>query len=168
MGCHTWFYRKIERTQKEANENCIQGIKRSRNLAWKIYHRPKSYGKINWTEDLYDGIEKDCLNQQLSTVFTSNRMIKAINKGYYQKAVWNRQSDENLTLYIEGKGLYIEDTGFHDCFRRGGYPDDKLFSLKETLNYINNSENQCVVYDNTIKQLEKFWDKYPQGMITFG
>ena len=48
MGCHTWFYRKIERSQEEAKSNCLKGLRHSRNLAWKIYRRPTSYYGINW------------------------------------------------------------------------------------------------------------------------
>ena len=53
-------------------------------------------------------------------------------------------------------------------FRKYGYPQDKLFSLEETLAYINNPENECVINDNTFKWLEEFWAKYPDGMIDFG
>ena len=168
MGCHTWFYRKIERTQKEANDACIEGIKKSRKLAWKIYKNPTTYRNINWLEDLYDNDLKKCLNTQKEIINTSNRKIKAIYNGYYQKAVWNHQNDKELTEYIDGQGLYIEDTGFHDVFRKYGYPDDRLFSLEETLNYINNYENKCIVYENTIDLLKDFWSKYPDGFIEFG
>lgn len=162
MGCHTWFYRKIERTQKEANESCIKGLKKSRNLSWKIFNNPTGYAGINWEEDC-GSTRESCLK----SISVSNRKIKAIYNGYYQRAVWNHQRDRNLTEYIDGKGLYIE-TGFHDTFRKYGYPEDRLFSLQETLDYINNPENDCTIYENTIERLKEFWNKYPDGMITFG
>ena len=53
-------------------------------------------------------------------------------------------------------------------FRKYGYPDDKLFSLKETLDYINNPLNKCITNDKTFEWLDEFWNKYPDGMIEFG
>lgn len=159
MGCHTWFYRKIERSQEEAKQSCLSTLKRNRNLAWKIYKRPQTYFGIDWNTTK---------EKQLKSIKIYNRQIKAVSNNYYQRAVWNYQRDDNLTKYVDGKGLYIEDTGFHDTFRRGDYPDDKLFSLAETLEYINNPENKCQVYENTIERLEDFWSKYPDGMIEFG
>jgi len=91
-----------------------------------------------------------------------------VENNFCQIAVWNHQNDKYLTEYIEGKGLYIEDTGFHDVFRKYGYPENKLFSLKETLEYINNPENNCTIYENTIERLEDFWINYPDGFIEFG
>ena len=90
-----------------------------------------------------------------------------VENNFCQRAVWNHQNDNELTEYIEGKGFYVE-TGFHDMFRKYGYPDDRLFSLEETLNYINNYENKCIVYENTIDLLKDFWSKYPDGFIEFG
>ena len=159
MGCHTWFYRKIERTQEEAKQSCLQNLKRSRNLAWKIYKNPTSYYGINW---------ETTKEEQLYYIKYLNRQIRMVSNNLCSRAVWDRQNDEDLTEYIEGKGLYIEDTGFHDVFRKYGYPDDKLFSLQETLNYINNPENACVTYDKTFERLNEFWNKYPDGMIEFG
>lgn len=159
MACHTWFYRKLNITQQEAKENCLEYLKKSRNLAWKIYKNPTGYCGIDWDTT------KD---EQFKQISVLNRQIKAVSNNFYQCAVWNHQSHENLTYYVKGKGLYIEDTGFHDWFRRGGYPDDELFSLQETLDYINNPKNECTVYDNTIIQLEKFWKQYPDGLIIFG
>lgn len=159
MGCHTWFYRKIERAQEEAKQSCLSTLKRNRDLAWKIYKRPQTFLGIDWNTTK---------EEQLKSIKIYNRQIKAVSNNYCQRAVWNYQRDDNLTEYVDGKGLYIEDTGFHDTFRRGGYPDDKLFSLAETLKYINNPENKCQVYENTIESLEDFWSKYPDGMIKFG
>lgn len=159
MGCHTWFYRKIGRTQEEAKQSCLQNLKRGRNLAWKIYKNPTSYCNIDWE------VTKE---YQLNYINLLNRQIRMVSNNLCSKAVWNRQNDEDLTEYIDGRGLYIEDTGFHDVFRKYGYPDDKLFSLEETLNYINSPENKCTIYENTIEHLKEFWNRYPDGIIKFG
>ena len=126
-------------------------------------------------KDFYNNDLNKCLEAQKDTINFSNIKIKGVSNGNYQKEVWYHQDeflseyqDEFLSEYIEGKGLYIDDTGFHDVFRKYGYPDDKLFSLDETLSYINNPENNCEIYENTIERLKEFWNKYPDGMIMFG
>lgn len=159
MGCHTWFYRKIERTQEEAKQNCLQYLKHSRNLGWKIYKNPNGYAGIDWQ------VSKE---EQLRYIHLLNRQIRMVSNNLCQKAVWNKQNDKDLVEYFEGKGLYIEDTGFHDVFRKYGYPEDQLLSLEETLNYINNPLNECVIDDKTLDRLNEFWVKYPDGMIEFG
>ena len=97
-----------------------------------------------------------------------NRQIRRVANGLADRAVWHRQDEKNITIYLEGRGLYVEDTGFHDVFRRYEYPNHRLFSLEETLQYINNPENQCQIDDRTEERLREFWSKYPDGMIQFG
>ena len=80
------------------------------------------------------------------------------------------------------------DTEYHDLFRTGKhnedntYTDDVIFSKKECFEWINKPEN-CVSFKKTvfdtdeqekinreysINKLNKFWDKYPDGVIYFG
>ncbi len=158
MGCHTWFYRKIERTQEQAKESCLKQLKYQRNLSWKIYKNP-NYRGFDWELDK---------KSQLEMIKVLNRKIRMVSNNYCQMAVWNNQGDEDLTVYIQGKGLFIEDTGFHDEFRKYGYPENKLFSYKETIDYIETPDNECSVYENTLERLKEFWDLYPDGMIEFG
>ena len=158
MGCHTWFYRKIERTQEEAKQNCLRGLRKSEKLNLNILAN-RNYNGLDWSDWTESELIKhdSCLKRQ----------IRMVDNNFCQRAVWNHQDDENLTEYVDGKGFYME-TGFHDIFRKYGYPEDKLFSLQETLNYINNPENACVTYDKTFERLNEFWNKYPDGMIEFG
>ena len=109
MGCHTWFYRKIERTQEEAKQSCLIKLKHERNLCWKIYKNPTSYLGIDWNTTK---------NEQLEYISKYNRKIKAVANNFYKRAVWNNQNDKEITIYIDGKGLFIEDTGFHDCLEK--------------------------------------------------
>ena len=158
MGCHTWFYRKIERTQEEAKQSCLRGLRKSEKLNLNILAN-RNYNGLDWS----DWTESELIKCDSYL----KRQIRMVENNFCQRAVWNHQNDENLTEYIDGKGFYME-TGFHDIFRKYGYPEDKLFSLQETLNYINNPENGCTVYEHTIERLKEFWNKYPDGMIDFG
>lgn len=56
----------------------------------------------------------------------------------------------------------------------GGYPNDKLSSYRETLDFIEKFEkkNNCKidVYINPITRedsLKTFWEKYPNGAMSF-
>lgn len=151
MGCHTWFYRKIERTQEEAKENCLRGLRKYEELNISIL-KDRNYSDESFMHS--DAVLK--------------RKIRMVENNLCQRAVWNHQDDEDMTEYIDGKGLYIEDTGYHDVFRKCGYPNTKLFSLEETLEYINNPENNCTIFDWTMDDLKDFWSKYPDAFIDFG
>ena len=191
MGCHTWFYRKIERTQEQAKQNCLKGLLKSEKLNLSILN-DRNYNGIDWSEWTDDML----LNQDA----TLKRQIRMVENNFCQRAIWNYQDDENLTEYIDGKGLYIGYTGFHDVFRRGGYPEDRLFSYEETIKYLEDNDSiirygyfqrshpgiPCInglcngekpiwfEVDREIRKLEvlellkEFWNKYPDGMIEFG
>lgn len=173
MGCHTWFHRKIERTQEEAKENCLQGLRKSLE-SWTeatynviydendvfVMPHPSNTIRFNypeWTQEYCEHV--------LAVI---KRQIRMVENNLCQRAVWNHQDDKRMTEYIDGKGLYIEDTGYHDVFRKHGYPNIKLFSLEETLEYINNPENKCIIYDWTMDDLKEFWSKYTDAFIDFG
>ena len=80
------------------------------------------------------------------------------------------------------------DSEYHDLFRTfkrnedNTYTDDVIFSRKECFEWIDKSEN-LVSFKNTkfetdeqekinreysIKKLNEFWNKYPNGVIYFG
>lgn len=160
MGCHTWFYRKIERTQEEARESCLKKLRYEEELNLNIL-QDRDYKGINWnnwSDDML--LKRDAIIK---------RHIKMVENNANLKAIWYHQY-ESLTIltdYVEGKGLYFE-TEYHDTFRRYNYSDDKLFSLEETIAYIRNPTNECEFNDNTFTRLKEFWNKYPDGMIQFG
>lgn len=158
MGCHTWAYKKVERTQEEAKQSCLRLLRKSEKLNLNILAN-RNYNGLDWSNWTEDELIKHDSHLK--------RKMRMVENNFCQRAVWNHQDDENLTKYVDGKGFYIE-VGFHDIFRKYGYPSDKLFSLQETLDYINNPENDCTIYENTIEKLEEFWGKYPDGMIEFG
>lgn len=74
---------------------------------------------------------------------------------------WFYSSQENLDKQL--------DCGVHDLFRYRVYDSEiVLKSLEETLEFIADKDNNCEVFDYTIKKLEEFWEKYPNGRIEFG
>lgn len=150
MDCHTRFYKKIERTQEEAKKSCITGLDHYLNYINDIVKK--------------DDLAKERFQQYAKVI---KRQIRVVEKGLCQRAVWNHQYDKHLTKYVDKKGLY-KVTDYYDVFRRNSCPDDKLFSLEEALNYIDDPNNKCDIFPNTIEKLKEFWEKYPDGMIRFG
>ena len=184
MGCHTWFYKKIESPSEETmkariKDKCKEEIAFLNQL---IYDREKIDQTLlkaypEWTpeyakeiiphwENLIKYIEgkKIDISETIKYFFDTELEGELICNIYA-----SLMSDDWILKYVKGKGFYLE-TEFHDIFRKYGYPEDKLFSLEETLQYINNPENECSISDKeyTIKELKKFWKKYPNGMIRFG
>ena len=70
---------------------------------------------------------------------------------------------------------FISDDSLpHDIFRIGKYRSDRLFSMEETLNFIKKNKDEILHYHHMVEgkdwkqNLEKFWNQYPDGMISFG
>lgn len=158
MGCHTWFYQRVERTQQEAKESCLNKLRYAEELNLNIL-QDRNYEGIDWSywsDDML--LKKDAVIK---------RHIRMVENDIYPEAVWHHQNDEKLTCYVEGKGLYM-NTKYHDLFRKYGYPDHRLYSLEETLEYLDNPTNECEFNDESIVRLKEFWNEYPDGMIQFG
>ena len=116
----------------------------------------------------YPEYTKEYLQKKIN-VF--KRQIQMVESGYCKEAVISKGSGY---LYIRGKGCY-DSLNWCDIFRIGGYPENLLFSLDETLEFIEQNKDKIHSYHyNEIskkgwkEQLEDFWKEYPDGMIFFG
>jgi len=155
MGCHTWFYKKSKRTIEEAREIFIDEAKKNIKLHHEVMLEPDEY----WEDS---GFTKEDSEIWCKVV---ERQIQIVEKGLCNVAVYNKQPEIS---FMTESGFFIEHEGYHDLFRKGGYPDIKLYSLEETLEYINDEENNCRVFENTVERLEEFWKECPDGAIEFG
>lgn len=185
MGCHTWFYKKIqEPSAKEVRNTVKDRCEKELSFLDRLINDRSSIDAdlleaypewtTEWTLIMKDAWQRiytfanggDLNINELPEVFhrffDNNLDRDSILEHLY--VMWTNE----LTEYVKGKGWYVDTDEFHDIFRRGGYPDDRLFSLEETLAYIQNPENGCTTYDWTEQRLEEFWKKYPDGMIDFG
>lgn len=166
MGCHTWFYNKIDTPPyEEIKEVVIKVYQDNIDLFNKWIDNPLCDEYVEmcsvYTEYTIDKIKKW---RDLNI-----RLVRIIKNNYCKKAVLNRYCIYNKDLIVNINGeLYKNVKEYHDSFRKYGYPDDMLFSLEETIDYINNPNNECYLYDYSIKKISEFWDKYPNGMIDFG
>jgi hypothetical protein len=185
MGCHTWFYKKIQDPSSEEVHNIVKDRceKELSFLDRLINDRSSVDADLleaypEWTPEwatsmkdawskIYNFVDGGELNikelpEAFNAFFDEGMSRDSILAFLYE--MWTTE----LTTFIEGKGWFEDTDEFHDVFRKYGYPDDKLFSLEETLEYIKDPNNQCTTYEWTDRRLKEFWEKYPNGMIKFG
>lgn len=100
---------------------------------------------------------------------------------WYYRRGFKTNKDFPIRHRVNGK-WYVEDTKrpvpkkiqypnsihevdyYHDLFRVHNYPNDRLFSLEETIAFIKKNDVKEVMWDD----LKEFWSVYPDGMIMFG
>jgi hypothetical protein len=160
MGCHTWFYKKINHSYNEVKENVINKL----NKSLQFYDRMCD-GLLD--PDLMEAYPEWTPKYGFKYKSIIERQIQIVTKDLCKRAIYNRYtSNNNLTVYVNGN-LY-EETDYHDIFRKYNYPEDHLYSLQETLDYIQKYKDEITIYDWTFNRLEQFWNQHPNGLIKFG
>ncbi len=165
MGCHTWFYKRVEVDFDTMRNMVLNNYKKSmdRYDRWILNPTDPEYLDMlsaypEWTLDLVE---------QWRDV--NRKQISMIEKVLCKEAIISKYCSfsSGVNRYIKGKGIFME-CGYHDIFRKYGYPEDMLFSYEDTLDYIDYPGNNCQLYDHSLEKLKEFWEKYPDGMIDFG
>ena len=165
MGCHTWAYKRIESPSFEKMKDFVLKIyKDSSDNLQKWIDNPQDEEYL----DMFKHYKEWTIDYIKYWQETDKRRIRLIENGFCKQAIVNKYCSYSDGLIECYNGNFYKEIGFHDMFRKYGYPDDKLFSLKETLDYINNPLNKCIINDKTFEWLDEFWNKYPDGMIEFG
>lgn len=188
MGCHTWFYKKIEVDYDVVKSNVIKQLERELDLLDRMINRRDEIGPEalhyvmlldaipEWTTEF--GNERKAIKERQLSIIKKDLCKEAM----YSKYIHGNPGSGIITRYIKGKGIFISTDDLpHGLFRRGNYPDDTLFSLEETLKYLddndsvisypfwnNESENRQTRKEKCVEELTKFWKEYPDGMICFG
>lgn len=167
MGCHTWFYTKIETpSDVEIKSVVIEHLMSEANFNQRLVSQRETIDADileaypEWTPEY----AAECLEH-------TNQKISAINNETIDKdELYQMYCDyaDGLMCWAPGRGFYQEVEDYHDVFRKYGYPEDMLFSYAETIDYVNNPTNECFTYDFTLDLLQRFWAEYPSGMIRFG
>ena len=171
MGCHTWFYRKLNVEEEEILPAVIELFEDNIKF-WNNYLYDKnSLGDyLEVIQETYPEIDDEYAKKSITIC---ERKIRMITNGLCKEAVRNKycESLKSVTRYMTGKGFFISQGTTHDVFRKYGYPEDTLFSYEETINYIEDIKNECHLYitlEETKEKLKNFWDMHPDGMIDFG
>lgn len=183
MGCHTWFYKKMEK--QPSYEKCKNAVLLSckENIKY-LEHLKKGLAHI---EEL-DEYDKDCIRVNKYTpkkvkfeIKVWKRKIEKINQDKCPEAVKKRYPHlayvyENTGLIVYHKGIFYWQGGNkeeekklpHNIFRIHNFPLDKLTSYEEFENFYNTHD--CFPPDdNDVRsKMMEFWEKYPDGMVDFG
>jgi hypothetical protein len=173
MGCHTWCYRKLnpQPTWDEVVENVLDYLKRELVFNERLIAKDPEF---EWLHQDHD--EQDYWDYR----YELNSKIKEISEGtcehdeicslYEYITGWpegNTFPITALTEYVPNVGFFVDDdTTPHDLFRLGGYPEDRLFSYDETMEYC--EKKNIELNGEEKKDVRDFWDKFPDGMINFG
>lgn len=160
MGCHTWFYKKInpQPTYEEVKENVLNQF----YIELDFYNNTLNGCDID--EELLSVYPEFTTEYYIKAKAITERQIAFIKKDLCKKAIYDRYSC--LRLNIDSV-LYV-NCEYHDLFRKYTFSEDKLFSLEETLNYIEKYKDEISLFEDTFELLKEFWNKYPDGVIDFG
>lgn len=186
MGCHTWFYKplKVQPTYKEVQKLVID---RYNNLGF--YERLIS-GELTESDKTlikyypnYNDIEF-----AKKAISLNNRKVRMISKGLCKVATCVRYAlySGNGIRYIASLDKFYTYKGNpHDVFRCRNYSAPNLSSYRDAENFYLDESNNCFainpdsyeyikagsdsVIDNLVlTKLKSFFEKNPNGLITFG
>lgn len=169
MGCHTWFHKKINVSYEEARDSLVKKYKSNIELTQKWIDNPNDDEYVDMLK-YYEYYTIEYLTEQNEI---DRRKLRMVESGYCKEAVMRKYDNNtidkfNVYHYIKNVGMFV-DCEYHNLFRIPGYPEDMLFSLEETIEFIKINKNFIYWYANDWeKRLNEFWEKYPDGMITFG
>lgn len=154
MGCHTWFYQKLNKTEKEIKKEILFNLYESRKLFFK---NKKLLSYIN--NDIFKIKTKKLVKKELYEIYvnTPQETLKTVFKN----------------------DLYEKLNDFHDLFRTDNYNSPVLTSIEETLyfikknnlkgiSYFSEKENKIITEEPNYEKIKYFWNKYPDGIIEFG
>jgi hypothetical protein len=164
MGCHTWFYKKVERTVEEAREIALEC---QRNVV-------KHWGEIDPNTD------ETCIaygwNELtvIETIFEETARLRQIQEGDLY-AIWSNQPDgDGVNYYNPVTGnFYVNDPNVHDLIRVGNYPEIRFFSFDEIYQWILNHRehprfNTSKITVQEIEAVKNYFETNPNAMVCFG
>lgn len=98
-----------------------------------------------------------------------NKIDRADNDiEYLDEADYRRINSEADKLHDSNEADY------HDTFRTskrqpdGSYTEDVIRSREQCFKWLEDNKDKVFKDENTDKLLNKFWDEYPNGIISFG
>lgn len=168
MGCHTWYYKKIN-PQPTYDEVRTQVLGRFVQGNIDLYQKMIDGTLDADLKDAYPEWNEEYGRKYLPIMNRTKRMIEG---GYCKVAVCKRYEHKDnyfaMTEYVDGVFYVSTDDLPHDLFRRHDYPEDKLFSLEQTMKFISNWKDRMSFCDGWEDSVKKFWLENPDGMIEFG
>lgn len=90
---------------------------------------------------------------------------------WFFRPIKENETPSNTCEYSDlefGEDRYTDSDTPHNLFRIGGYPNDKLLSLEQTMNFIERNKERISFTENWETKLKNFWSENPNGVIEFG
>ena len=171
MGCHTWFYKKME-TQPTLQE--------CKDMVIRILQE-----EIQSCQDYIDGKEDDEDMLRIWEQYDPQELLKEYRESLnrvnnndeefiFEEAthvIYMKDWEAGVVIYHKGD-FYVSARNLpHDIFRTWGYPEDVLESYEDFENFIATHDYALSQYDTleeTKQAMKKFWDDYPDGLVEFG
>ena len=168
MGCHTWFYYPIERTQEEARRLAL--IELDRTLKQNEMYILEGF-------KLRNGKIKKPTSQEELDIYISlgkyyKRWIRRLESNHplWKSAAWLfNPKEESCSMYVNGK-YYLQLSDYNDCFRvPSDLSGEKLFSLESTVKFFDAHKERIQCYrDIWLEEVTEFFRLHPNGFIAFG
>jgi hypothetical protein len=172
MGCHTWFAKKIEVSHADVKANVVATLQKQIDFYQQLISDRSSIDP-----ELLEAYPEWTIEFGQKYLNIVLRQLRLINEDFCQHAMYMRYvHNDDQTYYVRGRGFYVVTKEMpHDIFRIGGYPQDELYSLQETLDFIEahkqGGQNEYYVYsfcEDWQQRLADFWKQYPEAQIHFG
>ena len=129
MGCHTWFYKPTVKTTEEIKELVLSYIESEIDL----FSNPDYKARLL---DHYSGIYTP-QSIEYNLKFYSKWLLRIKSK----RPIWFAAIYSDVFHYKFGcltkyyKGILYEESEQHDIFRVHDYPNDKLLSFNDVVNF---------------------------------
>jgi hypothetical protein len=160
MGCHTWFFKRDDRTLEEIKEIALKRLER----------RMKRWENMTAEEiENYKFLDEKELDVKAIAIRYIKRYRKRIEKDDLRAIYANIG---NLTYRVKGK-YYVDPKEQHDVFRVRNYPDKRLWSYEEVEKWLNRPQNKKKYQAPTLNDVQKerlkeWFNTYPDSFICFG
>lgn len=161
MNIQTCFYKKINISYNEAKYDLLKYYSDKIYLMDKWVKNPTSDDYVEFIK-YYPEYNKEYMSYIISLY---SRRMRLVNKGFCKESVMRKYSKSDY--YIKDKG-HFKTIEFRNIFTINKFVPDILFSLKETLDFINDNKSNINYYMNKWETiLQNFCSMYPDGMIDF-
>ena len=189
MGCHSWFYKKVNpqpTREDKINQFIEQSTEWCKELEKALANNGFGWGDEDDEDKWFPFESKDATQENLEknkwmisnahhyedyANFESadDKTLSKEEQLYLDVEDWQAPSEDGngfdtLTMHING--VYYSHVGkYYDIFRYNNY-DTYVSSEDEMWNLI--TSNNIYISDDVKSKLKEFWSLYPDGVIYFG
>lgn len=181
MGCHTWFYNKIDNMPKEHISSIKEKLITDINGYWIM-----NTSKEDFIKEIKENIAADESFAYLKEMLKDGYFESQVSKYKKYLDILNNDTDidsfnsvvkdcyfcqeiDNVTYYC------LTQFGWHDKFRVYGYPEEIFYDAQTLIDFLKNYDQKMIGPDKSTgfntdieNIIKEFFNKYPNGMVQFG